>query len=221
MAVGHQGVAHAGATQRCEVSATAESLADVACQGANVGAFAAHHTHLQGGLGWKSARQYLNFVDDERLRTDFHVFTFACQLVGRFAIHFASAELGWHLLNGAHKLALQHLVDLLARDVLPRILGINLGFEVERWGGGTQSDVGNVFLHAGLQLLDLLGHSTGAHNEHASGKGVESASVAHFHVARSEHLTQSATHLFHYGKRSPAQWLVHAEHFAFYRVEHI
>ena len=137
------------------------------------------------------------------------------------SINLASRECRRHLLYAAHKLLLQHLLNHRAGDMRGWIGGVDFCLKVERRRGGSEGNLCHIFLHVGLQLIDLLGHLAGAHNQHTRRQGVEGAGMPHFQLLDAQAVMQLAADAFHHIKRCPAQWFVEVKHLALYRVKHI
>jgi len=104
--------------------------------------------------------------------------------------------------------------------VLPLVGGIHLGLQVIAGCGGTQPQVGDILLDAGLQLVDAFGGMAGAEQQHACRQRVKRASVAHLHLTGLQVGAQYGTNLLDRCKGGHPQRLVNAEYFAFYRVKH-
>ena len=96
-------LADTGAAKLREVSTAVERSAYVACQGTNVGTFAAAHMDLQEhGLGIE--REHVDEIDMHGLGFQLHGLALAFQLIGTVAVDLACAVRRWHLLYVADKL---------------------------------------------------------------------------------------------------------------------
>ena len=77
------GLAHTGALQSCEVCTALQRFANVACQGAYIGAFTAYYA--DDDIRKVTLHEFY-FIDDEGLGFELHLFALASQFVGALTI---------------------------------------------------------------------------------------------------------------------------------------
>ena len=145
--------------------AGAERDADVAREGADVGSFAAGDCDCDFGY-FRIEIQEPYAVDDECLRLELYLLSFARHIVGALAVDFAGGESGWNLLDGSCELR-EGLLNESAGDMGGGVGGVDFSFEVERGGCGAEAYCGGVFLHSGLEGVDEFGRTSGHDYHHA------------------------------------------------------
>ncbi len=207
-------IAYASASQGTQVSSRTEGCTDVASKRADICAFAAHDADFY--FRWRE-RQKLNLVDYKDFGLQLHLATLAGEVVGALAVDFHCRVRRGNLFDSSCKFR-QGVAYKLLGDVFCGVGGVNLCLKVERRRGGSESDSGDVFLHAGLEKVDAFGGAPRTHDYNSRCEGVECAGVSHFHFLDFKSACERVSHACHGIERCPAQWLVDAENFSFYEI---
>ena len=190
--------AHTRTPQLGKVGSAAESSAQVARQGTDVGALAADDAQVElHGVGVETGN--LDAVDVDVLGLEHHVLPLASHGVGALSVYLAGAEGGWGLLDVADKLG-QRLANGVFGDVGGGKGLVDLVLHIIARRGGAQLQRGFILLGMGLQRLYLLGTLAGAEYQHAGSQRVEGAGVAYLD-SMSEGVGQ---HVAHVGQRLEA-----------------
>ena len=182
-------VAEAGAAERRQEGTAAQGVADVAGQGADVGALAADHANAHLHLHGVERCQF-QLVDTHGLGLQFHFPTLAGQLVGTVAVDHHRRVGRGHLLDLANEIG-EHAEDEVAGDVARGIGHVDGVLTVERRRGSTQLQGGGVLLVVQLQGLYLLRGLARAEYQYTRRQGVERAGMPrlhplHVHLLRDE-----------------------------------
>ena len=193
--------AAAGAAQTGEVSATAQRLADVLGQGADVGSLAARHVDHQAGILPVDDVDGVN-RDLARCALDFETGTGV--LVERTAVLLQRRVHRRHLGDRPGE-ALQHLLDQGPVDV-DRPLLQHFALKVAGAGAPTQTQRRAVSLVGIQAYLAELGRSAEAQRQQASGQRIEGSRVTCFLG------TQQPLGFLQSVVARPAQWLVEQQH---------